>query len=586
MRVVVWKPAPGPSCPPSGLLLGFALVTLLAVRLLPVAAATFTVTTTADGVPGSLRQAIEAANAAPGADTILFRIPLSDPGFAGGVFTLRPTSELPAVQGPTLVDGYSQIGFTGNSNPNGPEIVINGALAGDAVGLNMSGPDSLVRGLVLNGFAQEGLAVGGDRSRVEGCYIGADAAGSGAVPNGSGGGSGGGLSLGGADVQVGGTDVRSRNVISGNNRYGISMSGGRRVVILGNYIGVNAAGTAAVPNGSTGLFLQNGLDCRVGGAAAGSRNLISGNGESGIVWDCGGGNLVQGNYIGTDARGEYAIPNGDDGVIVTQISSVVVGGTTSAARNVISGNSGDGVEFVHTGANNQLLGNYIGLNAAGTAALPNQGSGVRVTDCAGQLIGGTASGARNIISGNGGNGISVDLDAEDNLIRGNYIGANPVGRAAIPNQGHGVFIADGSQWNRVGGAGAGEGNLISGNARDGVRISGETVFDQLPPDTAFNVVLGNRIGTDYSGDRALPNGENGVTILEGGFAGARENTIGGNTNGARNVISGNNGPGISIDNVSSLTVQGNYIGTNAAGTAALANSGSGILVDVGLTNSL
>jgi len=586
MRTANWNPARSPGSALVGLLLGFTLVTPLVFHLLPAAAATFTVTTTADAGPGSLRAAIEAANAAPGSDTILFRIPTTDSGFSGGgVFTLRPASPLPVLEGPTFLDGFSQTGFTGNTNPAGPEIVLNGALAGDAIGLNLNNSNT-VRGLVINGFGQDGVVLGGSNNRVEGCFVGTNAAGTAAVPNGTGDNTSGGISSFDNDNVIGGTESRARNVVSGNLGYGIYAPSGRRLMVSGNYVGTNAAGTAALPNGRTGLFLQNTQDGRVGGTAPGARNLVSGNRETGVSLEGGNDNWVQGNYIGTDVRGEVALPNGGEGVVTTQTSGTLVGGTSASARNVISGNHGSGVQLVHTGAD-RVQGNYIGLNAAGTAALPNQRSGVELLDDGGYLVGGTESGARNIISGNGLNGVSILLDSSNNRIQGNYIGTNPVGRAPISNGGHGVFIGDGARANQVGGTTAGARNLISGNAGDGVRISAESIFDQLPPPTAFNTVQGNFIGTDYSGDRALPNRGNGVSILEGPFAGAQYNLVGGATSGARNLISGNLGHGVAIGGPTTEEnqVAGNSIGTNLAGTVALPNGNDGVYISGGAAHN-
>jgi len=542
----------------------------------PTFAATFAVTTTADSGPGSLRTAIEAANAAPGADTILFRIPLSDPGFAGGVFTIRPTSELPAVQGPTLLDGYSQVGFIGNTNPDGPEIVLNGALAGGATGLVVLGENSVIRGLVINGFTASGLGLGGSNNRVEGCYIGTNASGSAAVPNGAEG-----ISLGGNRQTVGGTEARSRNVISGNTRSGVFSGGGNGHVLAGNFIGTNAAGTAALPNGELGIFLQNAFETLIGGTVAGSRNLISGNAAGGVELESGNNNRVQGNYIGTDVRGGSALPNQGRGVTVTQTSGTVVGGTTGAARNVISGNRRSGVQLVHTGSD-RVQGNYIGLNAAGTAALPNAGSGVELIDDGGYQVGGTEAGARNIISGNDGDGVLVFATSSNNVIQGNYIGTNPVGRTPIPNGGHGVYLVDGARSNQVGGATSGARNLISGNLGDGVRISGNYITDPTAPFSAFNRVQGNFIGTDYSGGRALPNGGNGVSL----FPDTSNNTIGGNTADARNLISGNRRSGVALSSASSNLIAGNYIGTGVSGSVALPNGEQGVYLTDDATNNL
>lgn len=567
----------------AGWYVGLALIAPLVLRWQPAMAATFTVTHTADAGPGSLRAAIEAANAAPGADTILFRIPTSDPGFSGGVFTLRPASQLPAVQGPTFLDGLSQTGFTGNTNPNGPEIVLNGSQAGSANGLFVTGPDSVIRSLVINGFSRDGILIDGAnavRNRVEGCYVGTNSDGTAAVPNG----------WNGIEVfdlprnnRIGGTDARTRNLVSGNAMAGILLFEADANVVLGNYIGTNAAGSAAVPNQSAGISLRGTREDRIGGTEPGSRNLISGNQRAGIGMDDAHRCQVQGNYIGTDVRGETAIPNGTSGVETTQVSQILLGGTSSSARNVISGNQIDGVTLAHVASDCLVQGNYIGLNAGGTAALPNRLSGVVLYEGIDNLIGGSTASARNVISGNGLYGIALFAASQGNRIQGNYIGTNPVGRVSLPNGANGVQIGDSSMGNLVGGPSAGARNLISGNTLDGVQISGASVVGPTEPNSANNEVQGNFIGTDVSGDRALPNGAHGIELIEG----ARNNTIGGTTAGARNVVSGNTQHGVSLDGAGTQenVIAGNHIGTNFAGTVALPNGIDGVRVMNGAQNN-
>lgn len=567
----------------STLTLGAVLLTAVALERLPAATTlisarhlaantvitqlppgTLVVTNTADSGPGSLRAAIDAANTSPGPTRILFRIPTSDPGFAGGVFTIRPTSALPPLQSPSVVDGFSQIAFSGDTNAAGPEVVLNGAAAGaGADGLVVESSNTEVRALVIQGFSGVGLRLGGDSNRIGGCFIGTNAAGTGAVPN-----SAEGILFGGNHHQIGGTEPRLRNVISGNRGAGIFSSGTTGSALVNNYIGTNALGSAPVPNGASGIWLLQAFDVRIGSTESGSRNVISGNTLSGITLEDGNRNSVQGNHIGTDAAGLVPLPN-RDGVNVSEMGGVLIGGPLSAARNVISGNRQDGVVFTRGTSSSGIQGNYIGLNAAGTAAVPNGESGVKLEDSAGNVVGGTTPAARNIISGNRGDGVSLRFDAERNLIQGNYIGTNLVGRTVIPNGGSGVLITDDARSNEVGGATAGARNVISGNVLDGVRISGEILTDPAAAPSSDNHVEGNLIGTDYSGDRALPNGANGVHV-----EGAPRNFVGGSAAGVGNVISGNLGSGVLF--AGSLTreneISGNFIGTRAGGTVALPNA--------------
>ena len=111
-------------------------------------------------------------------------------------------------------------------------------------------------------------------------------------------------------------------------------------------------------------------------------------------------NLIQGNYIGTDATGMFAIPNAEDGIWLDGGSGNTVGGTVTAARNVIAGNGWSGVGLSGGGSDHVIQGNWIGLNASG-AALGNLRNGVQISDGTGTQVGGTAAGAGNVIANNG-----------------------------------------------------------------------------------------------------------------------------------------------------------------------------------------
>ena len=145
------------------------------------------VTNTADSGSGSLRNALDWANTHAGA-VWRFSIPTSDAGYSAGVFTIRPTTPLPdiAANG-TVVDGSAQTAFTGDTNPVGPEVVINGALAGaDAAGLSITGANCVVKGVAIGGFSAFGVRIWGASATgnvVKGCYLGTDASGRTALAN-------------------------------------------------------------------------------------------------------------------------------------------------------------------------------------------------------------------------------------------------------------------------------------------------------------------------------------------------------------------------------------------------------------------
>ncbi len=246
-----------------------------------------------------------------------------------------------------------------------------------------------------------------------------------------------------------------------------------------------------------------------------------------------------------------------------------IGGTVASARNIISGNSESGVAIFNPGTNgNFVQGNYVGLNAAGTAA-PAKGEAPPTGS-------GTASGP-GVIQPKFGGGI-FPLNPHI-LARGNAINAaTPAAPAAISNN-FGVGIASGAQSNMIGGTAAGAGNVISGNNIDGVLI--------LHAGTNGNMVQGNFIGTNPAGTAAVPNGA-GVEVS----VGAQNNIIGGAVAGAGNLISGNGGAvtfpnGILMGSPSTNNnrVQGNLIGTQADGVSPLGNSASHGVVFIGSAGS-
>src|SRR5262249_9484304 len=143
---------------------------------------------------------------------------------------------------------------------------------------------------------------------------------------------------------IGGLTAGGRNVISGNDVGVVVAFGSTRTSVVGNYIGTNAAGSATIGNTEHGISIYQASANTVGGSIAGARNIISGNAVEGVVLQGGGdSNAVVGNYIGTDASGEVAIPNGVYGVGIAGDTNSEIGGTTPLARNVISGNLIDGL---------------------------------------------------------------------------------------------------------------------------------------------------------------------------------------------------------------------------------------------------
>ncbi len=532
-------------------------LTLLGLTATGACAATLVVNSTADPGAGgctsaecTLREAIDQANTV-GNTTIAFKIPTSDPGFAGGVFTIKPTSELSAlVLDGIIVDGTTEAAFLGSDpNPNGPDIVLNGSLAGaGADGVEIRFPSNCaIKGLVINGFDGNGVRIfseTGIHDAILGCYIGTNASGTAAVPNG---GDGVHIQSSAASNYIGGTAPGTGNLISGNAGSGIQIIGSDSNLVRGNLVGTDRTGTGAIPNQLEGVYINGSSNSNtVGGNTPESRNVISGNTESGLVIEDSSNNAVRGNYIGTDVTGTQFLINSNAGVGISGAlfggpavaQHNTVGGTVAGARNVICANAG---VFIEGGGAtlNTVQGNYIGTNASGTAALypPNVTHGVLLAfGTQSNLIGGTSSGTRNVICGDTGVHIQ-NAGTDSNRVWGNYIGTNAAGTAALNNTvagstGPGVRIELGAQKNSIGGTAAGSGNVISGNAGDGVEID----------DANNNLVRGNFIGLNAAGSAGIPNNHNGVLLHNG----ATLNSVGGTVAAAANRIAFNKRDGVLV----------------------------------------
>ena len=230
------------------------------------------------------------------------------------------------------------------------------------------------------------------------------------------------------------------------------------------------AGTPLIEIDGSGAGSGDGLVVTAGGSTV--RGLvINGFSGAGIVLRTAGGNTIQGNYIGTNAAGDAALAN-EVGINIDNAPNNLIGGTTEAARNVISGNQWDGVDIWGSSASgNDIQGNYIGTNVSGTGALGNAWDGVWIDAGAhGNTIGGTSTGARNIISGNLDDGIQISGGSSGNTVLGNYIGTDATGSVALGNDGPGVYIAGNAFGNTVGGTAAGAENVISANGWEGINI--------------------------------------------------------------------------------------------------------------------
>jgi hypothetical protein len=286
--------------------------------------------------------------------------------------------------------------------------------------------------------------------------------------------------------------------------------------VVGNYIGTDRGGTLDYGNKKQGLYIQSPSNT-IGGTSSGDRNIISGNDSAGVFLylNAASHNKILGNYIGTDVTGTKKIAN-KNGVQVNSGQYNTIGGTTSGARNVISGNVNDGVLIYGGGAKyNNVQGNYIGTNAAGTAKLGNGWYGVEISQSY-NTVGGTTSGHRNVISGNGKDGVVVYLSSgKYNKIHGNYIGTDYTGKKDLGNTGAGVSFTNGATYNTVGGSTSAYRNIIAGNDKHGVGVYNSS---------HRNRVEGNWIGLNVSG-YSLPNTGTPISIWVSNYTTIKNNKV-------------------------------------------------------------
>ena len=452
---------------------------------------TFTVTVTSDGGDANvgngvcadsngdctLRAAIQEANDTTATDTIAFNIPGSGP------HTIQPGSELPIVTKAIILDGTTEPDFSGT-----PIIEIDGSNAGaGAEGLDIGAANSTIRGLVINRFDDDGIDIDSGYSSItiQGNYIGTNVTGTVGLGNG-----GDGIDIDDAGSHtIGGTATGEGNLIADSAQHGIRIedSGGSNITIEGNIIGLDINGTTALGNGGDGIFIDIGDDNTVGGTASGAGNLISDNGDDGIELESAAtGNVIQGNKIGTDVSGTVDLGNSDRGIEIDDAQDNTVGGTTAAARNLISGNNDDGIGLKDaTTTGNLIQGNYIGTNITGTAALGNSSEGIVVFSGAhDNSIGGTAAGAGNLISDND-DGIELESGTTDMVIQGNLIGTTADGLSALPNSSQGIDL-DNADDNLIGGSTAAAGNTIAHHDSRGVDVDSSSTGNTIRANSIYS----------------------------------------------------------------------------------------------------
>lgn len=525
----------------------------------------------------TLRAAIEEANALAGADTVEFSGYLPT---VAGVVEISPASSLPAILSPITIDGYSHPDYA-VADPGATPIInlLGGSTAPTTHGLVLlPGADgSVVRGLAIADFPGSAIVISAFFSAgptgvvVQGNHLGIWR---GVFYRGN---DQDGVWIASANDNFIGPVCGSfvgctgkRNVISSHDRHGVHLSGSSSGnQIAGNYIGVDRFGSStfvpfggATPNAEWGVYVDFDADANWVGSVGSelvtppfgtrrvaSGNLISGNGAGGVFLGS-DANFVRANSIGTNLAGTGALGNDGTGVTVYGDDNVIGGPTVSG--NLISGNDGTGIYFeTPSGATplrTRVSNNRIGVDGAGAAPLGNGGNGLTIW-------GGDHVVEDNLIGGNGLHGISDT--GYSGVIASNYIGTNAAG-ADLGNALDGITLGEGNEL--IGGAG--DGNVIGFNRR-GIVAGGSSY--QI-------TVQGNWIGTNAAGDD-LGNLLGGLQMSSGGYV---VGGVGGRDNGLGNVIAWNGGEGVEAGGFDPV-VEGNWIGTDASGTA-MGNAAAGVLV--------
>jgi hypothetical protein len=539
-------------------------------------AATITVTGTGDtvAVDGvvTLREAIISINGgantnadvvAVGAygtsDTINF-------GIAGaGAHVISVTSALPSIIKPVTINGYSQGPGTPNSAVTGNNSVHNLVIDGTGAGAGVDGltlaagsSGSTIRGLVIDSFGTgNAILISNSKNNIiAGNFIGTDNNGgfNAAAANNVG------VSLfalvAGDDIsgnQIGGSTPADRNVISNNTSreialFSVAGTTTTGILVQNNYLGMNAAGTTAI-GGGQGVLISGiqgatigGASGSLGGSCSGVCNLIAGSaGSAGLVINdaTSSGNLIQGNFFGTDVTGTLARSNGSAANInISATSTVTIGGTAAGTGNLISGETvqGKGI-LIDSGVVGpvNIQGNFIGTTTTGNATLGNGGAGISITGSTNVNIGGTTAAARNVIGGNGNGGspklpgIFLEGNGPANataVIQGNNIGIGADGTSNVGNIGNGIDFTAGSTGSTVGASTSGGlgGNIIAFNGAGrtngaGVAVAGGTQAKIFSNSIFSNTGATTGIGIDLSATGSATDGPTANDACDGDTGG-------------------------------------------------------------------
>ncbi len=462
------------------------VVMLLLLPLINSKGAIYQVTTTAFTGPGSISQAVTNANGNPGKDSIYFSIAGAAP------FTIIMNPEL-VLNGDILIDGTTQTGY----NPLIPVPVIQ-LRNSPAMAFIVNGGASEIRALGINNCAL-GIVYNTPNNKLKGCYIGLGL--DGVTDSGN---NGHGIIINPTSTGniIGGTTLAERNIISGNNNgHAIIVTASSGNYIIGNYLGTNAAGSAAVANSFMGVQMDNSSNNTIGGASLDSSNLISGNGQTAIQIIGGNFNRILGNTIGLQADKSSALGNSGSGIYLNNTNFTQIGGIGALSGNIISSNNSIGIN-IENSRSTSIKSNIIGTSQNTQLARGNMANGIQLTNSRQTIIGGDHLTEGNIISCSSGAGINFEGGGSNKtIVKGNYIGTDNTGTLALGNNVIGVILKSDSC--TIGGPILGEGNVI---------VDSKIFCGLLIADASANTVIGNSIGIGADGSTAIPNKTDGINI--------------------------------------------------------------------------
>ena len=366
---------------------------------------------------------------------------------------------------------------------------------------------------------------------------------------------------------------------SGN---GVTLTHVQNMQIVGNDIGLNDDGTTAAGNHGDGIALMYSSHNTIGGEAAEDRNVISANGQQGILVSNSSTNVIMNNYIGTDVTGSVALGNDANGILMTVCSAGnLIGGEATGGNdptddvfvtppegNLISGNGANGVLINAKATANQLSGNFIGTAASGNSALGNVLNGVAIVQANNNsLLGCTIQTSPfvfyNVIDGNGANGLLVD-NSNNTTIQANFFGMGANNDTAVGNALNGVVVEGTSAHTTMGGP-IPLGNVDAANGQNGIVVSDKASFF-----TSYNTFCGTAA---FSDNPTFGNGADGMLLT----------STGGNILLRTNVVTENGHDGIELSGAATgIRVTGNLIGLGLDGTSTIVPMGNvdnGVEVD-------